>query len=74
LVFLKLKNPLLMLMAHFYVCKMVEIHDTYFKKYISLIFILSFKKNRLVISKIELKKFQKNLMLELFFCLRLELL
>jgi hypothetical protein len=37
------------------------------KKLISLIFILSFKKIRLVIFKIELKKKQKTLMLELFF-------
>ncbi len=43
----------------------------------SLIFILNFQKNWIrfmMISKIELKRFQINLMLELFMCLRLKLL
>jgi hypothetical protein len=55
-----------MLMAPFHVCKMVEIHHPniyiYSKKLAQFI----------VISKIELKNFQKHFILEFFLCLKLE--
>jgi len=53
----------------FYVCQMVEIHHTKKPLITSLIFILKFQKHWIrfmMISKIELKYFQINLMLELF--------
>jgi hypothetical protein len=53
----------------FYVCKMVEIHHIKKNLVTSLIFILRFEKHWIrfmMISKIELKCFQINLMLELF--------
>ncbi len=57
-------------------CKMVEIHHKK-NSITSLKFILNFQKNWIrfiMISKIKLKSFHINLMLELFMCLMLELL
>ncbi len=59
-----------------YICKIVEFNHKKKPLVTSLIFILDFQKNwiRFMISKIELKCFQIKLMLEMFMCLRLELL
>ncbi len=60
----------------FFVCKMMEVHHQK-KSVASLIFVLNFQKTWIrfiMISKIKLKIFQINLMLELFMCLMLELL
>ncbi len=56
----------------FYVCKMMEIHHQIFFSYIINIYIYIYWIRFIVISNIELKKFQINLMLELFMCLKLE--